>query len=108
MKAFYDEALVEPVGQAADVPMDANGGDQALELCRAAGIVSLGHVALDGTTVRANRWHRSLPANPALPGSPTGQAQKQRPVVDPAVRTYYRRPTVPDELQPRAAGGHWQ
>jgi len=26
MKAFYDEALVEPVGQAADVPMDANGG----------------------------------------------------------------------------------
>ena len=27
---------------------------QALELCRAAGLVSLGHVALDGTKVRAN------------------------------------------------------
>ncbi|MET4147181.1 transposase, partial [Arthrobacter sp. UYCo732] len=27
---------------------------QALELCRAAGMVSLGHVALDGTKVRAN------------------------------------------------------
>ena len=34
---------------------------QVLELCRQAGLVKLGHVALDGTKVRANAWkHKAM------------------------------------------------